>query len=438
MRSSAPHLTRARTVVAVSLGVLLTSGLPPAAAAVAAAAPPRAAAPLPAAAPAVAPPPATGVLHIAPGGRGRRDGSSWVHAGDLADLPRFIGARPRGGRIFVRADAGPYRTTGTTYLKAGGVAGAPVVVQGVDVQGRPTVRALLLGTRTAPYRPDGARGREVFELRRGARHLVFANLAFRNQGTPFAVAGDVQGLRIQDVSATNVRYFVNNYASSKEPSAVLTGLVMRNVAVRGFSKSALMLRYTSSNVLLEDVHGDSQQQDRDNFAMGVSLKGGVHHVVLRRVTMMGARDTRGSYWNGDGFAAERGVHDVRFENTRAFGNTDGGYDIKSTRTVLVGAVAADNKRNFRFWSKDARATGCVSVSPLRRGGSGTQAQVWLSKDAAAVLTGCRLTDARTGSVAFELEPGARLVYRGTVTRAPSSRLSKMSSGAKVDLPAAVR
>jgi hypothetical protein len=82
------------------------------------------------------------------------------------------------------------------------------------------------------------------------------------------------------------------------------------------------------------VYGDSERQDGDNFAIGVALSGTVHNVVLRRVAMMNSHDSSEEYWNGDGFATERGVYNIRFEDTHASGSTDSGYDLKSTDTVL--------------------------------------------------------------------------------------------------------
>lgn len=453
-RPSSPRARAGAVVAAVALAVGLAGPVQAAApvgarASAAAAAPAPAAAPaatraplaaLPARPPRVAGPaaPAPSVLRIAPGGRGRRDGSSWAHAGDLSDLPRFVAARPRGGRIWVRGDLGPYRTTNTTFLRSGGIAGSPVVVQGVDALGRTTVRPVIVGTRTAPYRPGGKRGKEVFELRRGVRHLVFSNLAFRNQGTAFVVAGDTAHVRVSDMTAVNVRTFFDNLRDKKEPSANMAYLKIERVTVRGFSKFAFRFRYNSSYAVVEDLFADSERQDRDNFTMGVALQGAAHHVVLRRVTMANAHDTRHAYWNGDGFATERGVHDVRFESTRASGNTDGGYDLKSTRTVLVNAVAVDNKRNFRFWSRDAQVHGCTAAHPLRRGGTGSSSQVWLSEDASVVLRDCRLVDSRDSSIAFNLEARATLVmHRGTVTRSPGSRLTLLEDKARAELPAHV-
>ena len=374
-------------------------------------------------------------LHITPTGSGARDGSSWASAGDLSALPRFLAARPKGGRIWLRADAGAYRSTKTLDLRSGGAPGAPVVISGVDAAGRPA-RAQFVGRRVTPYRPGGSVGHQVFELQGGARHLAFRDMDFTSVGSAFVIGGESADISISDMSATNVRFFLDNLRAKKQPTASVTGLTVRRVAVAGFSKSAVRLRYDSTRILLEDVVADSLQQDRDRFAMGVALQGRASHVVLRRVTMAGSRDTTSDYWNGDGFATERGVSDVHFEDTRATGSTDGGYDLKSTRTTLVRATAEDNKRNFRFWATDTIVTGCSGSRPVSRGGTGSAAQVWLGEGAQVVMTACRFVDGTAPGTVFQLEEDSRLELRSsTVTTSPGRRLSLLEPRAQLVLPA---
>ncbi len=373
-------------------------------------------------------------LRITPGGSGRRDGSSWADAGDLADLPRFVAARPAGGEIWVRGDAGPYRLKGSLSLKTGGAPGSPVVVRGVDGAGSDAAQPVIVGGRTSPYSPKGKAGGEVFKLYSGAKDLAFTNLAFRDVGTAFSAGGSAARVTIDGVSATNVRRFFENYRSKGEASANVSDLVIRRVQVDGFSKSVVRLRYDSNRVLIEDVVGDSQRQDRDDFAMGVHLEGTAHDITLRRVTMRNAHDTTDKYWNGDGFASERGNYDIRFEDTLATGNTDGGYDLKSSRTTLVRARAEDNKRNFRLWGTDVTATDCVGLDPNKRGGSSSQTQLWVGKGATVTLRGCTFTDDDPRTVVFDLEGKARVAASGTrIGHDPAARLQRLEAKAVLTL-----
>ena len=381
-----------------------------------------------------APPPRTGpveVRYVAPSATGAGDGSSWADAGELADVPDLLDQLPAAGEIWLRADTGPYEVSGSLRITASGVDGAPVVVRGVDAEGAP-LPAVLQGSRTTPYDPDGESGGDVFSLRGGASHLAFRDLALENVDNAFLAAGDVTDVVIADVSATNVRRFFENTKSDEEPSANVSELVIRNVTVTGFSKRVVRLRYESNDVLLEDVVGDSQQQDGDDFAIGVHLEDEVHDVMLRRVSMSNTRDSLHEYWNGDGFATERGVHDITFEDTTATGNTDAGYDLKSSATTLVNAVASDNKRNFRFWADDLVARDCVGEDPLKRGGSSSQAQVWLGEDAQVLLEGCSLSDDDPETVVFVLESGAQLTMDGGDIE-HAGELEALQQGSDVEL-----
>src|SRR5262249_29716929 len=158
----------------------------------------------------------------------------------------------------------------------------------------------------------GVPGTEVFRLVSGANHIRFMHLSFRNHGNGcLRIAADIRDLTVEEVDAHNVRRFIENTAFEKGVSASVDGLVIRRVNVKGFSKSAVRLRYDTRNVLLEDVIGDSERQDGDDFAEGVALEGTVHDVVLRRVTMRNSHDTLHEYWNGDGFTTEANVSRIR-------------------------------------------------------------------------------------------------------------------------------
>ena len=129
----------------------------------------------------------------------------------------------------------------------------------------------------------------------------------------------------------------------------------------------------------------------------------------------------GSYWNADGFATERGVYNVRFENTVASGNTDGGYDLKSTDTVLVNVIAENNGRNFRLWG-EVELINPTGIDPHKHGGSGGQFQIQLMNGAQVTVTGGIFVDSGSltkvvlndGSALITFN-GTRFVYSGTLT-----------------------
>ena len=194
------------------------------------------------------------------------------------------------------------------------------------------------------------------------------------------------------------------------------------------------MQYDSSNVLVEDVEADSQRQDGDDFAMGVHLDGTAHAVVLRRVVMRNSFNSSGTYWNGDGFVSERGNYDLRFENTTATGSTDGGYDLKSTSTVLVNPVASGNGRNYRLWAKDVKMSGCTGTDPVIRGGTANQNQVWIGTGAKVEMSDCKFSDSSAKTQVFELGTDATLVMNGgSLARSSQSTLAVKRSGSVLTL-----
>lgn len=383
-------------------------------------------------APAITPaePPPRAVRHITVAGAGDRAGADLANAGRLEDLPDLVAASEPGDEVWIHG--GSYAQDGPVAITSGGAPGHPVVVRGVD--GRPE----LVGSRADPYRAGGAKGKEVFRLLDGADHLRFVNLGFRNQGNGcFRIGADIADLAITDVTAVNVARLVENTASGERDSATVTGLTVTDATVRGYSEGAVRLRYDSSAVLLADLEGDAQAQEQsgDDFPIGVALDDTVHEVELRRVTMRNHRSERANdeYWNGDGFTAEGGTYDLTYVDTYAAGNSDAGYDLKSTGATLLRAVAEDNGRNFRFWGEGIAVRDCVGRSPHRRGGSTTQAQVHGSGATDTVLTACTFDDADGGTIVFDVDEGEVRIEGGSVRHAREARLQAVEEGASLAL-----
>jgi hypothetical protein len=272
-------------------------------------------------------------------------------------------------------------------------------------------------------------------LSAGANHLVFANLDCQNIGNGgFVVTAPISGLHISSVDATNVRRFFEHTAMAGVGDATISGLEISSVNVRGFSKGAIRIRYNSHDIRIVDVFGDSQRQDGDDFAIGVHLLDTVHDVLIERATMNNARDTIHDYWNGDGFAAESGVHDLRMLDTSASGNTDAGYDIKAKNVSMINAEATDNKRNFRLWGINVVLEDCHGTDPRLRGGTGTQVQVQVLEHAEVELTRCSFIDADEDTIVFQVEDQAHLVVRDTVVeRSGDGVMSLVASEATIQL-----
>ena len=378
-------------------------------------------------------------LYVSPTGSGLRDGSSIENAGTIASLNKYIAAAGPGGQVLLLADQGAYQQNTQLSITKGGTDGAPVTIRGIDSSGNP-MAAEIVGSRPASWTAGMSEGSELFRLMTGANNLVFEDLNVKNVGNGvFRAGADISNLTIRDVNATNVSRFIEDYASGTNTSATINGLTVQNVNVTGYSQNAIRLQYDTHNVTIENVIGDSQHQDGGLYVSGVALAGTVHDVLIAHTTMMNnyGHGTASEYWNGDGFSTERGVYNVRFEDTVASGNTDAGYDLKSSNTTLVRAVSEGNNRNYRFWSDSISMVDSSSIDPVKSGGNATTVHVWLAQNANVSIDGLTFSDALLPHTLFDLtQGGATLHLTNTVIPLVYQTLMLLMNGSVIDTNAA--
>jgi Ca2+-binding RTX toxin-like protein len=355
-------------------------------------------------------------LYISPTGSGTRDGSSLANAGTISNLSSFIGKAGAGGQVLLRADQGAYNLSGQITIKSGGSTGAPVTIRGVDASGN-TKLAQINGTRAVDWTTGKPEGSEVFRLLSGADHLKFQNMTFKNIGNgAFRIGSDIKDLTLEHMQATNVKRFLDDTASTGYSSASVDGLAVRDVDVYGYSENAIKLKYNSHNIVIEDVMGQGDPNTPEQYVSGILLDGTAHDVLFKNVTMKDsyARGSSDQYWNGDGFTTEGGTYNIRFENTVASGNTDAGYDLKSSNTVLVNALAEGNNRGYRFWSSSNTMENSQSLNPKHFGGSASTDHIWLAEGAHAKVIGGVISDQNSGLTVFDLwKSGGTLEVNGT-------------------------
>ena len=121
------------------------------------------------------------VFYISPTGSGSHSGSSAANAGTIYDLPKFIAAASGGDEVRLLADQGAYKVTKQITIAAGGAAGSPITIRGAASDGT-TMKATIVGTRAADWKPGLNEGVELFRLMDGSDHLKFADLATKNLG----------------------------------------------------------------------------------------------------------------------------------------------------------------------------------------------------------------------------------------------------------------
>jgi hypothetical protein len=350
-------------------------------------------------------------VYVSPTGSGDKSGSSADNAMPVASLDAAIVQSGAGGSVLMLADKGAYNLSQPINISHGGTSSAPITIKGVDSAGN-EMNIQIFGTRAPDWTAGLAVGNEVFKLQTGANHLIFENMTFNNVATAIRAGADISNIVIQDMYADNVKRFFEDYPSGSNTTATISGLVIRNVEVHGFSENVVRLRDDTHDVLIENVYGDSEGQIGD-FAMGVHLDGTVHDVTIRKSIMENARDSGTGYWNGDGFVTERGVYGITFEDTVARGNADGGYDLKSTDTTLTRAIADGNGRNFRIWGETTLIEP-VGLSPHKWGGTGGQYQIQLMNGGQATVVGGKFVDGGSATTVVVTEAGTNITFDHTI------------------------
>ena len=345
-------------------------------------------------------------LYVSPTGAGDFSGSDAANASTIDHLSDLIALAGPDGRVFLLADQGAYKLSGAIIVQDGGTLGAPVTIAGVDGNGQP-MQAEFVGTRSDIYDESGVRGNDAFRLLDGANNLNFESMAFEDFGIgAFRVGAPIEHLSISKMYAENVSRFFENLVSSGNTDASIDGLTIKEVQIAGFSKDAIRIQYNTSNVLIEDVIGDSEKQDGDNFAMGLHLTDTVHDVAVHRVEFHNATDTLDpAYFNGDGFVTERGVYNVLFDTVAALGNTDGGFDLKSQNTVVQNAIAIDNARDFRLWDFSVTLNNVLSGATNTHTGDSLPASVWLSRGSSSSILNSYFFEPHPSTPVFDLRYG---------------------------------
>lgn len=205
-----------------------------------------------------------------------------------------------------------------------------------------------------------------------SNNLRFAGFSSRNMGngTVF-VSGTIDGLVVEDID------FINGYRGVEVKNANCTNFRFRRLNMYGAERSLIRISDTSGTfnsiggsagnpALIEDCYVDTGGSYfvGDPFQVGIDIASG-HYITVRRCTAKGAMSLGSGFRNGDGFLAEGGVTDLRYEQCLAESNVDGGYDTKPSNTVFVDCESRFNGRNFKFWGQNIQYTGTtITRSPL--------------------------------------------------------------------------
>lgn len=347
--------------------------------------------------------------YVTPEGAGRKDGSDWDNArpGTSAGITEAWAAAGPGCTVYL--GPGTYRNVSLTLADGGESDLRRKTLRGsLDENRKPTTLFEGSWVRSKP-----ANGPTLVTLRPGAFYVTLANLQVNNYKMTLTANGPNTGLRIHRIHVRNCRdaFWFDGGMVAGLPDSGTSDLVMQDCEVINHTKKGIRtlngVHHSTFLRVRTDAGGKdfSQEQPLDVFSGGFHVLGsyrakdGVskpdHHIEFINCQADNNYHDPGpdkSYWNADGFASEGASHDISFIRCRAFNNTDGGWDIKSTRPLFRDCIGIGNKRNFRVWTRPNAEPSvfenCLSAESVNFGNRNHHVGFWLLGGGSATFTRC--------------------------------------------------
>ena len=215
-----------------------------------------------------------------------------------------------------------------------------------------------------------AGGEPVYVVRSGG---VYRGVRARDVGNGlFVIREPVRDVQISDIRVAGGYRVIENTAAPDLVAAGIAGLHVRSARASDLERSFARIRYDSHHGVIEDVSASGMlTTGSTDLPVGIGFADTAHDFRIERCFMRHFQWKRrdNQYWNGDGFSTERGNARFLFRQCAAWDNSDGGFDLKSTETLLDDCTSGRNARNFRLWSS-MRATRLISIAPIKIGGVG--------------------------------------------------------------------
>lgn len=225
-------------------------------------------------------------------------------------------------------------------------------------------------SRVAARVPIAAEGEPVYFVRSGT---AYRGVHARDVGNGlFVIREPVRDIQISDIRVEGGYRVIENSAALKQAPAGCVGLRVRGARASNLERGFARIRYDSHDGVIADVSASGMMTTgATDLPVGIAFDGTAHDFRMERCVMRGFRWKRAAkkYWNGDGFSTERGNARMLFRQCAAWDNSDGGFDLKSSETLLDDCVSGRNARNYRLWTS-MRATRLTSLDPVKIGGIG--------------------------------------------------------------------
>ena len=327
-------------------------------------------------------------LYLTPEGAGKKDGSGWQNALSQAEFAATVNGKMQpGDRLML--GGGNYANM-SLKITAGGAAGKPKVIEGVD-------RGAGLPTFTSNWtieQPD--KGATAISFDPDVSYVSIVHLRIKNY------CFGIHNLPAGDKPRTHLVFDDIDVEQARHPFylADCDDLLIQNCDIKRYSKHGFRFDQGCDRVTVRKCTADCSEGDAvwetktEIFPFGFSLNDGgtpnteflfedcVTRNNLKSNQMKGGQPIR--YTNGDGFVIEGNSRGVTFTRCRSLHNQDGGFDLKVADVKLTGCIATGNRRDYRIWTSGT-LTNCF--------GGWSTVGLW-SKSGAVTATRCTFHEER--------------------------------------------
>jgi hypothetical protein len=223
-----------------------------------------------------------------------------------------------------------------------------------------------------------------------------------NGGVAVRIKGTVENGTVGPVRIEGAKHAVYSEAGS-----VIRDLNIADFEAFELHREGIRLRGDVNRVTIRNfnIRMRAQKQVSPDLPIGITiLEGSNISISDGYIGGFQMEWVKGTYTNGDGIASERPVDSLLIERVTANDNSDAGFDLKSSNTVLNDTYAQGNKRNYRFWATVRTGT-ITSGTPLV---TNDAAHVWVGKGAEVVIDRLVASSTSTAPVLW-IEPDAKSV-----------------------------
>ncbi len=326
-------------------------------------------------------------LYMLPNGAGSQSGADWENALSYSatdnSLEQAWGKLEPGDTLFL--GGGEYKARGMK-LSASASAENPITLKGVTQDGK---RPVFVGSWE---KEDKSKGFTLIQLSSESTGWVFENFEARKVRSAFETRtpGRVSEGKILDVDVQETRdaFVFRGGAMAAKPEIGSHDIEIRDCDVKYYTKRGFRFRDGCYDIQVINCTADAGGKEWyvEPFPMSFNVIGGAkgtnvydHDITFIDCVASNNWHVNGdSYWNGDGFCAEGTAYNLTYIRCESYGNTDGGWDDKSANPLLIGCIAKDNKKNYRFWSAAPGPLlwNCLSSDPVKRGGNSDYVGLW--------------------------------------------------------------